>query len=257
LENGKVLCRFEGCCKAVHPTSAAKHERIHTGEKPYKCSVPDCGAAFTEWKSLEHHRRAHENIRPCVCTAEGCHACFVHSGQLKAHVERNHSEQGILRRKLREERVAKFLTAAGIAFDREPVIHFCGNGSKTFARIDFVTHMLDRIVAIECDEDSHKAYSVLCDVTRMLDIAAQHALRSELPLHFVRFNPDAYTVDGQAQKPTMGERYKQLLHAIEAPVSAPLTITYVCYDTTDGVADVMRSDQFPPELRDSCRTVVV
>jgi hypothetical protein len=90
----------------------------------------------------------------------------------------------------------------------------------------------------------------------MLDIAAQHALRSELPLHFVRFNPDAFTVDGQTQKPTMGARYKRLLCAIDTPVSAPLTITYVCYDTTDGAADIMRSDEFPTELRDSCRTVV-
>jgi hypothetical protein len=128
--------------------------------------------------------------------------------------------------------------------------------SEQFARVDFVAHKPDRIVAIECDEDSHKAYTVLCDVMRMLDIAAQHALRSELPLHFVRFNPDAYSVDGRAQKPTMGERYKQLLCAIDAPVSAPLTITYVCYDATDGVADVLRSDEFPPELREACRTVV-
>jgi hypothetical protein len=89
----------------------------------------------------------------------------------------------------------------------------------------------------------------------MLDVAAQHALRSELPLHFVRFNTDAYTVDGQKQKLSMTARYKELLRAIDAPVSAPLTITYVCYDTTDGVADITRSDEFPPELRDSCRTV--
>jgi hypothetical protein len=90
----------------------------------------------------------------------------------------------------------------------------------------------------------------------MLDIAAQHALRSEQPLHFVRFNPDAYTVDGCAQKLTMGERYEKLVCAIDAPVFAPLTITYLCYDTSDGVADLLRSDEFPRELRDSCRTVV-
>ena len=121
---------------------------------------------------------------------------------LKQHIERNHSERGILRRKLREERVAKFLTASGITFDRELLVQFCGVGTRQCARVDFVVHKPDRIVAIECDEDSHKAYTVLCDVTRMLDIAAQHALRSALPLHFVRFNPDAYSVDGQVKKPT-------------------------------------------------------
>jgi hypothetical protein len=46
------------------------------------------------------------------------------------------------------------------------------------------------------------------------------------------------------------------LRAIDAPVSAPLTITYVCYDTSDGAADIVLSDEFPPELREACRTVV-
>jgi hypothetical protein len=180
----------------------------------------------------------------------------VHPTDLKKQIEGNHSERGILRRTLREERVSKLLTAAGIAFDRELIVRFCGDGSTRLARVDFVVHKTDRVVAIECDEDSHKAYTVLCDITRMLDVAAQHALRSELPLHFVRFNPDAYMVDGKQQKPTTGARYKHLLCAIDAPVSAPLTISYVCYDTSAGVADITRSDEFPPELRESCRTVV-
>jgi hypothetical protein len=72
----------------------------------------------------------------------------------------------------------------------------------------------------------------------------------------VRFNPDAYAADGCAQKLTMGERYAKLLGAINAPATAPLTITYVCYDAAEGAADVLRSDEFPRELRDSCRTVV-
>jgi hypothetical protein len=163
------------------------------------------------------------------------------------------TERGIQRRKLREERLAKFLTSVGIPFDREQIVQFCGEGVKTLARVDSVIYKPDRIVALECDEDSHKSYTVLCDVTRMLDIAAQHALRSELPLHFIRFNPDGYTVDSRRQKPTMAARYRELILAIEDPVSAPLTLTNMCYDTAGGTADVTRSDEFPPELREVCR----
>jgi hypothetical protein len=76
----------------------------------------------------------YENIRPHACTAEGCRACFVHTSNLKQHIERNHSERGILRRKLREEHVAKFLTAAGIAFDRELIVDFRLEASKKLAR---------------------------------------------------------------------------------------------------------------------------
>jgi hypothetical protein len=79
-------------------------------------------------------------------------------------------------------------------------------------------------------------------------------MKSDLPLHFIRFNPDGYTVDGRPQKPKMGERHKELVLAIEEPVTAPLTITYICYAATAGVADVTRSDEFPPDLRESCRT---
>ena len=109
---------------------------------------------------------------------------------------------------------------------------------------------------VECDEHWHQHEPVLCEVARMLDVAAQHAMKNELPLHFVRFNPDGYTVDGRAQKPKMGERHKELLLAIEEPVTAPLTITYICYATTAGTADVTKSDEFPSDLQGSCKTRV-
>jgi hypothetical protein len=164
---------------------------------------------------------------------------------LKRHFERIHSERGAQRRKHREEALAKYLTSVAFGFDR---VNFCGEGSKKFARVDFVIHKHDRYVAVECDEDAHKTYGVLCDVRRMLlDVVMQLTPRSELPLR----NPDAYAVDGQAQKPKMGERRRELLLAIETPVTAPLTVTYVCYDTTGGVADVTRCDEFPPDLHAS------
>jgi hypothetical protein len=110
------------------------------------------------------------------------------------------------------------------------------------------------VVAIECDERAHGSEPVMCEVTRMLDVAAQHRLSSDLPLHFIRFNPDAYVVDGRAQKPKMAERHKELVLAIEEPLTAPLAITYICYSTTAVAADVTKSSDFPPELRDACKT---
>jgi hypothetical protein len=90
----------------------------------------------------------------------------------------------------------------------------------------------------------------------MLDVAAQHRMNSDLPLHFIRFNPDGYAVDGRRQKPKMAERHKELVLAIEDPVAAPLTITYICYNTAAGAADVTNSDDFPPDLRETCKTRV-
>jgi hypothetical protein len=196
----------------------------------------------------------HNNDCPYVCTAEYCEARYVKANDLKRHFERNHSERGQQRRKKKEERVYKFLTSVGYAPDRETVIQFCGGGSKKLARLDFTIYKPDRVVVAECDEREHSSESVLCEVTRMLDVAAQHRLRSELPLHFIRFNPDGYTVNGRAQNPKMAERHKELLLAIEEAVTAPLAITYICYSTTAGVANVTKSDEFPPDLREVCKT---
>jgi hypothetical protein len=198
--------------------------------------------------------KVHNNDRPFVCTAESCEARYVKPDDLKKHIERNHTERAHQRRKRREEQLYKFLRSVGYSPDRETVIQFCGQGSKRLARIDFTIYKLDRVVAVECDEREHGSESVLCEVTRMLDVAAQHRLTSDLPLHFVRFNPDGYVVDGRAQKPKMAERHRELLLAIEEPLTAPLAITYICYSSTGGVADVTRSDDFPQDLRESCKT---
>ena len=197
----------------------------------------------------------HDNNPPHACTAES-DARYVDAKDLRMHFERNHSERAHVRRKKKEERLARFLQSAGYTPDRETIVQFCGEGLKRFARVDFTIYKPDRIVVVECDEDAHRREGVLCEVTRMLDVAAQHVMRSDLRLHFVRFNPDSYAVDGAAQKPLMGERHRELLLAIEAPVTAPLNITYICYDTTAGVADVTRSDDLPSDLRESCRTRV-
>ena len=203
---------------------------------------------------MRDHKMLHENRRPYVCTGENCDARFVTPNHLKTHFERNHSARALVRRKRKEERLYKGLRAMGFAPDRETLVEFCGTGSKKCARVDFVVYKEDRIVCIECDEHSHRSEGVLCDVTRMLDVAAQHRMRSELPLHFIRFNPDAYTVDGGRPKPHMNARIKELLLAIEEPIGTPLAVTYICYDSTDGVADVLKSAEFPPDLRDSCKS---
>jgi hypothetical protein len=198
----------------------------------------------------------HNNNRPHACSVDGCGARFIKAADLKGHFERNHTERAHQRRKKKEEQLFKFLGSVGYSPDRETVVQFCGQGSKKLARLDFTIYKTDRVVVVECDEREHDHEPVLCHASRMLDVAAQHRLTSDLPLHFIRFNPDGYKVDGRAQKPKMAERHKELLLAIEEPMAAPLAITYICYSSTAGIADVTKSDDFPPELRDACKTRV-
>lgn len=60
-----------------------QHERIHTGEKPFKCTVPGCDMAFKQKSALTMHSRVHTGEKPLHC--EFCGKAFPESSNLSKH----------------------------------------------------------------------------------------------------------------------------------------------------------------------------
>lgn len=261
-------CSYEDCDSAFTTSSNLKiHERFHSGEKPYTCVTCDksfatssgllthirvhtnerpyqcdkCEAKFKTQSYLIVHKRLHTDIRPYKCEFSLCEAQFNQLNHLKSHYEFNHTDQAHLRKKIKEERVAKALDQANIKYKREHYVDLsCFGGS--YAREDFILdYCPGGIVVIEVDENQHDEnktnYTVGCEMRRMLDI--QNALiinEFNLPKLIIRFNPDIFVVNGVKCNISIDEKLNTLIEYIKnitfVKDSSRLQLQYMFYDVS-------------------------
>jgi hypothetical protein len=107
---------------------------------------------------------------------------------------------------------------------------------ETWARCDFVIDVKGGILVLEVDEFQHELanYSISCELRRMTQIVEAFMLGGlALPVFFIRFNPDAFTVDGQNKRVPIVTRLNRLVtHIRELDLTnAPgLQVLYMYYD---------------------------
>jgi hypothetical protein len=195
--------------------------------------------------------RTHTGEEPYVCDVEGCDYRCNQAGHLTTHKQALHTERGQQRQKKREEQVAKALVAAGVTFEREVTVQFCGQATMSYARVDFVIYRAWGTVLLEVDEHQHSHYAVTCEAARMLDIFGEQMKQGRAgKFHIMRLYPDAYSEAGVTQKTLLKDRLGTLLQPLDYEPVRQYSVTYLYYTRTDSLLpDVCLDPEFPGSLR--------
>lgn len=107
-------------------------------------------------------------------------------------------------------------------------------------RVDFEFEHALGVVLLEYDEQMHADRVLRCELVRQAEVALGYG---GLPVHWIRFNPDAFKVDGVTRVTKREEREKELLKQLQqalghADYEHPITVTYICYHKSMQAGDV-------------------
>ena len=98
-------------------------------------------------------------------------------------------------------------------------------------RVDFIFELENKVVLLECDENQHSIYDQRCELVRQAHVSLGFG---GLPVHWIRYNPDSFRLNGVIRMATAQERESILLSQLqqafhETDFDHLITITYICY----------------------------
>ncbi len=264
----KFPCPMEGCDKEFTQKGNIQEHvaRVHLGVL-YPCLINGCDRTFNNRSNMKEHIKAvHMGIKNFVCTDPECDEVFSQRVNMERHYEVHHTVDGQQRKIKKQSRLHKLLESVYRVKAEKFVQYRSGMVSKPdkfHAFVDF--HILDierAIALVELDEHGHKSYPLPCELTRMEQIheyfmQAQRAAAEQLPIVFVRLNPDTQKVDGQTVYGTLKAREELLMRTLdrlakgEIALTSPamLNIIYLNYDMSDGKPAILDHPQYSEQMK--------
>lgn len=130
--------------------------------------------------------------------------------------------------------------------------------SDTYARVDFISVLNGKVIALEVDENQHDGYAVACEVARMVKLVEAWLLEgNSLPIRFIRYNPHVYRVDGTTTRTPKKTREARLLEAIREASEADgdgMQVRYMYYDVVSGRPEITSDPAFT--IGDCCSEAI-
>jgi hypothetical protein len=271
------MCGYE--CKKASSLKTHKAFKHDVDVQWHKCDM--CDYKCKHASSLKTHKSLKHGINIQWHKCDMCECKFKTASDRIRHMKRHHEKEYQARRKVQENRVAEVLMTNGWKeyfgsdtmppigyFKREHQIDFqCAEASsdRKWCRIDFVIGYGGGYVFLEVDENQHRfGYNfgdnkaISCDSKRMANVHTSLTIECsqtgmETPsIFWLRYNPDAWHIDGTLIRKPKKEREESLCSFLAMhQLSEPVGIGYAFYDFDNNTGlDVLTADEFPNAFRD-------